>query len=130
MLTSELSILAVYALVVALAWGVQSLAAMAGGGLGWMVSARDETRDCGRLHGRARRAADNSLAALAYFAPAVLALQLMDRGGGETLLAAQMFLAARVLYLPLYLAGVPWLRSLVWLVGFLACIFLYLAILL
>ncbi|PRX33755.1 Uncharacterized conserved protein, MAPEG superfamily [Meinhardsimonia xiamenensis] len=129
MVTAELSILAIYALMVALTWGVQSLAGMRDAGLGWMVSARDEPREFGRFHGRAKRAADNSLAALAYFAPAVLALQGMDRTGGETLLAAQVFLAARVLYLPLYLAGVPWLRSIAWLVGLLACGSLYLAVL-
>ena len=36
------------------------------------------------------------------------------REGALTLLGCQLYLAARVVYLPLYAAGVPLVRSLVW----------------
>ena len=37
-------------------------------------------------------------------------------GGSDTLtvLGAQLYFWSRVVYLPLYLAGIPYLRSLVW----------------
>ncbi len=48
------------------------------------------------------------------FAAAVLAAHALDRTGDMTLLGAQIYLAARVLYVPLYAFGVPLVRSLVW----------------
>ncbi|MEO1687888.1 MAG: MAPEG family protein, partial [Pseudomonadota bacterium] len=40
------------------------------------------------------------------------------------------FLVARVVYVPLYALGIPYLRSLVWMVGFIATILMLLAALL
>ena len=43
-----------------------------------------------------------------------LALALTGKTGGNGALGAEIWLAARVIYVPLYLAGVPFLRTLVW----------------
>ena len=68
------------------------------------------------MGGRADRAAKNAIEALVFFAPlAVLAhLAGMD---AEVLLGAQIAFWARVAYVPIYIAGVKYVRSLVWIVG-------------
>ena len=40
-------------------------------------------------------------------------------------LAAQVFLAARIVYIPAYIFGIVGLRTGVWLIGFLATLLLY-----
>ncbi len=51
------------------------------------------------------------------------------RGNDTTALAAQAYFWARVVYLPLYAAGVPYVRSLVWLVSLLSILALVFALL-
>ena len=80
------------------------------------LSNRDKVPEATPLGGRAQRAAANSIEAAVLFVQ--LALVAHAAGlDGEALGGAQVFLWARVAYLPIYLAGIPYLRSLVWLVG-------------
>ena len=84
-------------------------------GLRWAASPRDVSVDPpGVLLGRARRALGNLLETWPLFAAAVLAVGLADRFDAWSLIGAHLYLWARVLYLVLYLAGVPLIRSLVW----------------
>jgi len=125
-MSSELSILALYGLLTLLAILIQVLLATPALGIPYLVSARDTPREMSGTAGRALRAQSNSVYALAMFAPAILLLAVKDGFSGSSLLAAQAFLIARILYLPIYYAGIPWVRTLVWLVGFLATAWLYL----
>lgn len=47
----------------------------------------------------------------------MLAVVLTQRQDATTALAVQLYFWARVVYLPLYAAGIPYVRSLVWLVS-------------
>ena len=123
-MSSELTILALYGLVVALTIVWQVLAAMAQVGLPMLATARDDMPPLTGTAGRLKRAVTNSVTAMALFAPAVLILAQTDRLGGSGLLAAQAFLVARILYVPVYAFGIPWLRTVVWAVGFLATLVL------
>lgn len=67
---------------------------------------------------RLRRAQDNLYETLPLFIAAVLILHVADKSSALTLLGCQLYLFGRVAYLPLYAAGVPWLRSIVWLASF------------
>lgn len=49
-----------------------------------------------------------------FFAAAVLAVVLTQRASPETALGAQVYFWARLAYVPLYAAGVPYARTLVW----------------
>ena len=51
---------------------------------------------------------------LPLFAIAVLIAHVAGRHSPHTVLACQLYLGARVLYVPLYAAGVPVVRTLVW----------------
>ena len=125
-MSSELSILALYGLVVVVVVLVQVLAASGQVGLGALASPRDDVPELTGVAGRLERALKNSIVAMALFAPAILLLNAQNGFTTATLLAAQIFLVARVLYVIVYAAGIPWLRTLIWIAGFFATAYLYL----
>jgi uncharacterized MAPEG superfamily protein len=88
-------------------------------GLKWNTGARDETDlpPLSPMAGRLKRAQDNLFETLPLFAIAVLIAHVADRNGVLTHWGTAIFLAARVLYVPLYAFGVKQIRSLVWLVS-------------
>jgi uncharacterized MAPEG superfamily protein len=77
---------------------------------------RDDLPEATPLGGRAQRAAGNSIEAMLLFMPLALVAHAAGKDA-EVLLGAQVFLWARVAYLPVYLAGIIYLRTLVWGVG-------------
>ena len=80
------------------------------------LSNRDDVPEATPLGGRAERAANNSIEALIMFVPLALVAQIA--GSAEAaMMGATIFIWARVAYLPIYLVGIPYLRSLVWAVG-------------
>ncbi|MBO9717658.1 MAG: MAPEG family protein [Pseudoxanthomonas sp.] len=84
----------------------------------WNVGPRDgEPRPLTGVAARADRAFRNFLETFPFFAAAVLGVVAAGRTGAATALGVQLYLWARVLYVPLYLAGVPYVRSLVWAVA-------------
>jgi uncharacterized MAPEG superfamily protein len=66
------------------------------------------------LAGRADRAAKNMLENLVLFTALVAAAHFAGRSGDKTALGATVFLYARVAYWPIYLAGIPYARTLAW----------------
>ena len=66
--------------------------------------------------GRAQRAHRNMLENLVLFAALVLVAVVAGRTNATTLLGAQIFFWARLVYALAYMAGIPWLRS--WLNAF------------
>ena len=91
-------------------------------GLKWNAGPRDGTSaPLGPVAGRAERASHNFLETFPFFAAAVLAVVATGRTGALSALGVQLYFWARLVYVPLYLGGVPWVRSLVWLGGF-ACV--------
>jgi len=92
------------------------------------LSNRDNLPDPTPLGGRAVRAAANTLENFALFA--ALALTAHAAGMGEEATpGAQVFFWARLLYLPVYWAGITYVRSLVWGVGIAGLAMMLLAIL-
>ncbi len=125
MLASELTILTLYGLIVALVLGLKTTGMTAQMGMGYIFSARDEKRELPRMLARVDRALANSVTALVLVAVPILILGLTDRFSGKSLLASQVFLIARVLYFPAYAFGITGLRTALWLGGFLATLALY-----
>lgn len=125
MLTSELSLLLTYGLVVALLLGLKLTGMMTQLDMGYLLSSRDQHRTLEGMLGRTNRALDNSVIALVLFAIPILVMGLRDAYTGQSLLAAQVFLAARIVYIPAYIFGIVGLRTGVWLAGFLATVLLY-----
>lgn len=99
-------------------------------GLAYNASPRDsDGPPVGVITGRLRRAQANLFETLPVFAAAVLIAHVAGREGSLTLWGAWLYFTARIIYLPLYAFGVPYLRSLVWLVSLLGLILLLGAIL-
>ena len=77
---------------------------------------RDNLNEATPMGGRAERAAKNSIEAAVFFVP----LALIANAAGldsEAMLGAQIAFWARIAYVPIYIAGIKYLRSLVWIVG-------------
>ncbi len=74
---------------------------------------------------RANNAQANSFEAFPFFAAAVIVAQLLQAPQERVDALAVIFIAARVGYLVCYLADWHLSRSIAWLVGWLACIFLF-----
>jgi uncharacterized MAPEG superfamily protein len=74
---------------------------------------------------RANNAQLNSFEAFPFFAVAVIVAQMLQAPQERVDALAVIFIAARLAYLACYLADWHWARSVTWLVGWLACIFLF-----
>lgn len=88
-------------------------------GLKWNASARDGVpKPLTGVAARVDRATRNFLETFVFFAAAVLAVVIAQKTSSWTALGAQIYFWARVAYLPVYAAGIPFLRTVVWAVGF------------
>ena len=66
---------------------------------------------------RLQRAQANLFETLPLFAAAVLIAHVSGSEGDLTLWGCWLYLVARIVYVPLYAAGIPVLRTLVWMVS-------------
>ncbi|GAA0634413.1 MAPEG family protein [Brevundimonas lenta] len=87
-------------------------------GAKWNAGPRDaEVPPPGKLAGRLMRAQANLFETLPIFAAAVIMAHIAGKDGFLTALGAHLYFFARVIYVPLYAFGVPYIRTLVWLVA-------------
>ena len=87
-------------------------------GAQYNMSARDGAAPPPRpVTARLQRAQANLFETLPLFAAAVLIAHAAGIQGSLTLWGCWLYVLARVVYLPLYAAGIPVLRTLVWLVS-------------
>jgi len=84
----------------------------------WNAGARDETPASTKpLTGRLERAEANLYETLPLFIGAVLIAHVIGAAGPLTVWGTALYFWARVVYVPLYAFGVPYVRSLVWVVS-------------
>jgi len=94
-------------------------------GTQWNMGARDEDLPpLNPVAGRLARAQANYQETFPVVAALLLALVVTGKTSDLTAAAAWVWLGARVIYLPLYWAGVPKVRTLVWGVALLALLVL------
>ena len=87
-------------------------------GTDWNMGARDEDMPpLNPLAGRLLRAQANLYETLPLFIAAVLGAALLDRLGWKTEVGASLYAVGRLIYLPLYAAGIPKIRTLVFAVS-------------
>jgi uncharacterized MAPEG superfamily protein len=75
--------------------------------------------------GRAERAHRNMLQSLVLFTALVLAAQVTNKLDATTALGAQLFFWGRLAYAAVYVIGLPWIRTLVWLVAVIGLILIF-----
>lgn len=78
---------------------------------------------------RLQRAQANLFETLPLFAIAVLIAHLAGRENAMTALGCELFLAGRVLYVPLYAAGIPVVRTVAWMASLAGLVMVLAAIL-
>lgn len=66
---------------------------------------------------RAQRASANFLETFVFYAAAALAVVMTHRNTVHTALGAQVYFWARAVYLPIYIIGIPYLRTVVYAVS-------------
>jgi uncharacterized MAPEG superfamily protein len=81
----------------------------------WNVGPRDaEMPPLNAVAGRLQRASQNFLETFPLFAVIVLIADAVNRHGSLTVWGSELYFVCRVIYLPLYAAGIPIARSVVW----------------
>jgi uncharacterized MAPEG superfamily protein len=76
--------------------------------------------------GRAQRAHRNMLENLVLFAVLVLVTELTNKNNAMTGFGVQLFFWARVIYAIIYVIGLPWLRTGVWVISMVGLILIFL----
>jgi uncharacterized MAPEG superfamily protein len=108
---------------------VQMLVAVAGAqaqlGLPMLAGNRDNLPLVVGWAGRARRAHINMLESLVLFAIVVLVAHVTGAANDRSALGAQLFFGGRVAYAIVYVAGIPWLRTLVWAVSVVGLVLIF-----
>tara|TARA_B110000008_G_scaffold23461_1_gene21245 strand:+ start:6616 stop:6999 length:384 start_codon:yes stop_codon:yes gene_type:complete len=124
-MTLEMSYLAMYGLLLVPLILVQVLISGRQHGLLALFGNRENLISTG-IAERAERAVQNSILAMALIAPSVLMLAHADISSPSTIFAIQVFLAARIVYAACFIIGITYLRTIAWIIGFLATAYLYL----
>ena len=122
----EMTVLALVTLFYVFSWFPALLGKVQAYGIRWLATNRS-TQGLSPLPDiaqRAVRAYDNLKDNYPPFAIAILLLAFSGGFTQYTALAAVVFLAARLVHMPAYILGVPWLRTLSWMVGFAATVYL------
>ena len=113
---------------VALAF-VQVLVAVQGAmmqvGLPTLAGNREPPLDIKGWAGRAQRAQRNMVENLVLFAALVLVAVAAGETNDMTLLGAQIFFWARLVYAAVYVAGIPWVRTGAWFVSVIGMILIF-----
>ncbi|SMQ64031.1 Uncharacterized conserved protein, MAPEG superfamily [Altererythrobacter xiamenensis] len=84
-------------------------------GLKWNMGARDgDKAELNEVAGRLERASDNFRETFPIAIVALLGVVVAGKASETTALLAWLWLGARVIYLPLYWTGIPYVRTIVW----------------
>ena len=98
-------------------------------GASWNAGPRDQGFEPkGKIAGRAKRASANFRETYPAFIGLALALALKGDVSGWGVGGAWLWFACRLFYIPLYLAGVPYIRSLAWACSMLGLAMMFVAL--
>ncbi len=98
--------------------GVQAASTIKVNGLSWGLGPRDEPAQQDTFSARAKRTLNNHVEGLVLFGFAVLIVEAAGANSSLSALGSALYFWARLVYAPVYLVGIPVLRTLVWAAGF------------
>jgi uncharacterized MAPEG superfamily protein len=107
---------------------IQANAGVSAQGMSAMVGPRDNLGPPTAWQGRTKRCVDNHREGLTLFAPLILVAAHMGISTEMTVWGAQLFFYSRVAHAVIYLTGTPMIRPLVWAVGLIGTIMVFLAL--
>ena len=115
-MATELTVLAWSVILLIVYIVVQSTTMTASLGMDYNASNRDAGKEArGVAAPRAKRALANYLETYPAFIALALALAITGKSGGAGATGAILWIVARALYLPIYVIGIPYIRTLAWL---------------
>ncbi len=88
-------------------------------GIRYSLSPRDEARPLSGIGARVQRAFTNYMQTFPFFAAAILLAHVAGRHSWLTIVGAHMYFWARLVYVPLYAAGIPIARTIAFVVALL-----------
>ena len=92
----------------------QGVAEMMEHGIGYMLSARDDWKNPTGIASRIERAYFNLLETMPAFAALILIAIYTGKVNEMTALGSQIYFWGRLVYFPVYISGIPVIRTLVW----------------
>jgi uncharacterized MAPEG superfamily protein len=95
-------------------------------GLGMLAGNREGLPELTSFAGRAQRAHRNMLESLPLFIALVLVAQIAGKTNAATLTGAELFFWGRLAHWLIYTIGIPWLRTLAWIVSVIGLITIFL----
>jgi uncharacterized MAPEG superfamily protein len=105
------------------------LASVGGRGLIWAAGPRDEGWPAlSKFGGRLERTYKNFLETFPFFLGAVLLVHALGKSTQTSVLGAEIYLWARVLYILAYVIAIPFVRTLVWGASFIGILMVLAAI--
>ena len=113
-MTTELQILVWSVVLLFVHLFAQAFTTTASVGLSYGAGARDEGKDPGVLPSRLKRALMNYNETFPVYVALALTLAVTGKSGGIAATGALLWIIGRVIYLPLYATGVPYLRTAAW----------------
>jgi len=78
------------------------------------VGPRDDAIQPTGMAGRMHRAQWNFLETYPFFAVFVIIVTITDTAGSYSYWGSWLYVVGRIVFLPLYAAGIPWLRTFSW----------------
>lgn len=118
-MTTELTYLALTLILALVQIFLPAAARTAEFGSKWNAGPRDETPTAKKpLTGRLERAQANLYETLPLFIGAVLIAHVIGASSALTVWGTALYFWGRVAFVPIYALGIPYVRSLVWVVSF------------
>jgi uncharacterized MAPEG superfamily protein len=116
-MTTEMTMLVYSTLLLIVLVGIQGAAGTRQFGFVDLAGNRDHVPPPSGFAGRAKRTVDNHREGLTMFAPVVLAAAIAHISSQRTVIGAEMFFYSRVVHAACYLIGIPYVRTLAFVVG-------------
>ncbi len=104
---------------------VAVLLAQAQVGLGMLAGNREGLEPLTGFAGRAQRAHLNMLESLPLFIALVLIAQIAGKTNSATLTGCELFFWGRLAHWVIYVIGIPWLRTIAWVVSVIGLIMIF-----
>ncbi|HET7083954.1 MAG TPA: MAPEG family protein [Rhizomicrobium sp.] len=82
----------------------------------------------GVLTGRLLRAFHNFRETFVYFAVSVILVTVLNKTNAHSALGAQLYFWARLVYIPIYAAGIPFARTAAWAVSIVGLVMVFAAL--
>ncbi len=128
-MTTELTMLVYATLLLIALVGVEGVAGTRQFGFVPLAGNRDNLPPATGFAARTRRLVDNHREGLTMFAPLIVVAAIAHISSQRTVIGAEMFFYSRVVHAACYLIGIPYVRTVAFVVGLVGTIMVLLAIL-